>query len=653
MPKRTFDWYSRTNQILLDCFAFALSFTLAYAIRFEGLPSGADLRQFAGWLPIIVAARLFLYLGTGVYRRVWKFVSFNDAIEIAKSTAIVSFILVALRFGVGGNGPLAGWLRIPLSVIALDGLLALLGSLGLRGLRRSVYARQRRTAALRSIPRRVLLYGAGRAGIMLLKELETNHAYDVVGFIDDDPKKVGSIICNVRVAGNGDSLALVSQALRPDEIIVTMATASPATLAQALAKCQRANIPAKIIPSLKEILTGQVRISQLRETRIEEILGRESVEMPAFETVAGSAYAGKRILVTGAGGSIGSELVRQLTRLGPAEIAILDKDENSIYDLEQELKRRHVSARIAPQIADVRDAGRLRAIFERIAPEVVFHAAAHKHVPLMEEHPCEAVINNVAGTQNVIELAEEFGVQRFVFISSDKAVCPANVMGATKRIGELLVQASVGQRRTRFACVRFGNVLGSRGSVIPLFQNQIAAGGPVTVTHPEIVRYFMTIQEAVQLILCAGTIALGGETFVLDMGRPRNILEMARQMILLAGMEPGTDIEIAITGLRPGEKMFEELNAPTEELRRTHIEKLSVIEPLPRDASAFAADVRRLMQAARLNEREEVLEILQSMDLGFSQPAIKQLTAAAGAAASSAFQIARNPVTNIQPLPAD
>jgi FlaA1/EpsC-like NDP-sugar epimerase len=226
-------------------------------------------------------------------------------------------------------------------------------------------------------------------------------------------------------------------------------------------------------------------------------------------------------------------------------------------------------------------------------------------------------------------------------------------MGATKRIGELLVQASVGLRRTRFACVRFGNVLGSRGSVIPLFQNQIAAGGPVTVTHPEVVRYFMTIQEAVQLILCAGTIALGGETFVLDMGKPRNILEIARQMILLAGMEPDSDIEIAITGLRPGEKLYEELNAPTEELRRTHIEKLSVIEPTPRDASALAADVRRLMQAARLNEPEQLLEILHSMDLGFSRPALKTLTAAAGASANSAYRISSNAAVNPEPIQAD
>lgn len=659
MPKRSFDLYSRTNQILLDCFAFAFAFTAAYLIRFEGIPTGADLRQFPGWLPIVVAARLILYLGMGTYRRVWKFVSFNDAIEIAKSIALVSVALVILRVAVRGEGAFAEWLRIPFSVIALDGLLALLGSLGLRGLRRTVYARQRRTTALKSSPRRVLLYGAGRAGIMLLKELETNPAFDVVGFIDDDPKKVGSIIGNVRVAGNGETLRQVVQNLRPDEIIVSMATASPATLAQALAKCQRANIPAKIIPSLKEILTGQVRISQLRETRIEEILGRESVEMAGFESVAGSTYAGKRILVTGAGGSIGSELVRQLTRLEPAEIAILDKDENSIYDLQQELKRRCVIAGIRAQIADVRDAGRLHSIFTEFQPEVVFHAAAHKHVPLMEDHPCEAVINNVVGTQNVIALAEEFGVQRFVFISSDKAVKPANVMGATKRIGELLVHASAGLRRTRFACVRFGNVLGSRGSVIPLFQNQIAAGGPVTVTHPDVVRYFMTIQEAVQLILSAGTIALGGETFVLDMGKPRNILEIARQMILLAGFEPGVDIEIAITGLRPGEKLTEELTCASEELRRTHIEKLSVIEPASCDALALEADLRRLVQAARIHEPAEVLEVLRSMDLGYGSAPVKSLAAAAASGNGNSANLTpyrahpRNVGTEAESLQAD
>jgi FlaA1/EpsC-like NDP-sugar epimerase len=362
---------------------------------------------------------------------------------------------------------------------------------------------------------------------------------------------------------------------------------------------------------------------------MEEILGRESVEMPEFQEVAGATYQNKRILVTGAGGSIGSELVRQLLRLAPSRVAILDKDENSIYELEQELRMGQAPSVVEPQIVDVRDAGRLRTIFSEFRPQLVFHAAAHKHVPLMEAHSCEAVLNNVLGTKNMLEMAEEFGVERFVFISSDKAVNPVNVMGATKRIGEMLVQASAGSRRTRFACVRFGNVLGSRGSVIPLFQKQIAAGGPVTVTHPEVVRYFMTIREAVQLILCAGTLAMGGEIFVLDMGKPLNILELAREMILLSGMEPDVDVEIKIVGLRPGEKLSEELAASSEQLVRTRFDKLSVIEPRPCDERALAEDTRRLVQSAKNNDSAQLYDILRAMDLGFSSQVLKTRAAAA------------------------
>ncbi len=627
---KSFDVYSRTNQVILDGCAFVFSFTAAYIIRFEGWPAGADLRQFFGWLPILVAARLIVYVSLRIYRRIWKFVSFSDAIEIVKSIAIVSGLLAMLRLSIHGQGSFVEWARIPFSVIALEGLLSLLGSLGIRGLRRAWYARQRRSAAVSGgIPQRVLLYGAGRAGIMLLKELETNRLFDVIGFVDDEPQKVGSVISGVRVVGNGENLATVADKLRADEVIISMATASPATLARALAKCRRANIPAKIIPGLQEILTGRVRISQLRETRMEEILGRESVEMLEFKEVAGATYQNKRILVTGAGGSIGSELVRQLLRLNPSRVAILDKDENSIYELEQELRMAKVLSVVEPQIVDVRDAGRLRTIFGDFRPQLVFHAAAHKHVPLMEAHSCEAVLNNVLGTKNMLEMAEEFGAERFVFISSDKAVNPMNVMGATKRIGEMLVQAATGSRGTRFACVRFGNVLGSRGSVIPLFQKQIAAGGPVTVTHPEVVRYFMTIREAVQLILCAGTLAMGGEIFVLDMGKPLNILELAREMILLSGMEPNVDVEIKIVGLRPGEKLSEELAAPSEQLIRTRFDKLSVIEPRPCDERALAEDMRRLVQSAKNNDSAQIYDILHAMDLGFCSQVLKTRAAAA------------------------
>jgi FlaA1/EpsC-like NDP-sugar epimerase len=388
-------------------------------------------------------------------------------------------------------------------------------------------------------------------------------------------------------------------------------------------------VTAKIIPSLQEILTGQAQISQLRETRVDEVLGRDSVEVPQFEDLAGSTYRDKRVLVTGAGGSIGSELVRQLVRLAPSCIAILDKDENSIYELEHQLCLLRPLPSIEPMIADVRDSSRLRSLFQRFQPQLVFHAAAHKHVPLMELHPCEAILNNVGGTKNVIETAAEFAAERFVFISSDKAVNPSNVMGATKRIGEMLVQASTKFRSTRFACVRFGNVLGSRGSVVPLFQRQIAAGGPVTVTHPDVFRYFMTIPEAVQLILCAGTLARGGEIFVLDMGNPRNILDLAREMILLSGLEPEKDIQTKIIGLRPGEKLYEELVAANEKVTPTQFEKLSFIEPSGFNAAVLMRDVAELIQKARSNDAQEIVEMLSNMDLGF-RPQEARTMAAAG-----------------------
>jgi len=478
--------------------------------------------------------------------------------------------------------------------------------------------------------KRVLLYGAGRAGMMLRREIENNPVFDVVGFIDDDPDKVGSVISDTLVLGRGDDLESLVREWRVDEVIITMATASRSTLARALAKCRRTRIPAKIIPSLREILGGQVQISDLRDTKVEEVLGRESIEVGEFEILAGPTYRGRRVLVTGAGGSIGSELVRQLWRLNPSRIAILDKDENAIYELDQESRRRNVAISLDPHIADARDLSRLRAIFSEFRPQVVFHAAAHKHVPLMEMQPCEAVLNNVGGTRNVLEASSESSVERFVFISSDKAVNPVNVMGATKRIGEMLVQTELRTGHMRYACVRFGNVLGSRGSVVPLFKKQIADGGPVTVTHPDIVRYFMTIQEAVQLILCAGTLASRGEVFVLDMGRLRNILELAREMILLSGLEPEKDVFTTITGLRPGEKLTEELVAPFEKLSQTHIEKISMIEPRSIDRASFSSGVAELLESARRNDRRRLLEIFDAMELGYRSSLHRVHAAAAG-----------------------
>jgi lipopolysaccharide/colanic/teichoic acid biosynthesis glycosyltransferase/nucleoside-diphosphate-sugar epimerase len=366
-----------------------------------------------------------------------------------------------------------------------------------------------------------------------------------------------------------------------------------------------------------------------QEIHPEEFLGRKNVEVADLQVEVGSAYQGKCILVTGAGGSIGSELVRQLIRLKPERIACLDRDENSIYELEQELLLQSILANIEIQVADVRDAARLRAVFSEVRPQIIFHAAAYKHVPLMEKHPCEAILNNVGGTRNVLEVASQFGVESFVFISSDKAVNPAGVMGATKRIGEMLVQTIGASQDFRSACVRFGNVLGTRGSVLPLFKKQIARGGPVTVTHPHAERFFMTIEQAVRLILHAGALAQGGEIFVMDMGHPRNILDLARELILRRARGPAKNIKTTFTGLRPGEKLSEELAAASEILRRTRFENLSVIEPHPIDRPAFMHNLALLEQAAADNNRDQIFTIFGTMELGFNRRAAKVRAATA------------------------
>jgi FlaA1/EpsC-like NDP-sugar epimerase len=435
--------------------------------------------------------------------------------------------------------------------------------------------------------------------------------------VDDDPKKIGTVISGSRVLGDRKALGRLVRASKVDEVVISIAKADRRTLTQILARCEEIDVPAKIIPSVQELFQDRVNISQLRQVRIEDLLGRDSVEVSEFDEEVRQTYATKRILVTGAGGSIGSELVRQLLLLNPSSIAILDKDENSTYELQQELTFRFPEARIEPQIADVRHGERLRAIFQEFKPQVVFHAAAHKHVPLMERHPCEAVLNNVFGTKTLLEACRQHEVERFVFISTDKAVNPTSVMGATKGVGEMLVQTYANHGSLPAACVRFGNVMGSRGSVIPLFQKQIAEGGPITVTHPDVVRFFMTIPEAVQLVICAGSLGRQGEIFVMDMGNPRKVLDLAKEMVALCGLEPEKDIRIEITGLRPGEKLEEELVRPDERAAPTRFEKLFMITPQLPDVNEVTAGVTKLGRAARENNREAVYEALASMGIGY------------------------------------
>ncbi len=616
--KSPFNLYTRANQLIIDCGIFCLSFAASYVIRLEGFPPPAAIRQFLLCLPLVVAARLLTHWRWGIYRFVWRFVALSDVLAIAQSLSAVSVVLLAVRLFYPAGFPLAATVRLPLSVIAGEFLFSLIGSFSVRALRRILYERGRKSRPLAGKRlKRVVLYGAGRAGILLLKELRTQSSFEVVGFVDDDPLKVGTVVSGVDVLGNGEALADIVRHYAVEEVVIAMATASRSTLLRIRAKCDDIPITARIIPRLQEIVEGRLKVSQLRDIRIEDLLGREIVQTAAFDHEVQQDYAGKRILVTGAGGSIGSELVRQLLLFTPSRLGMLDKDENSIYELDQALKLRDPCAPVERVIADLRLRDRLWALLEEFKPQVVFHAAAHKHVPLMEEHPCEAVLNNVGGTKILFDACLDQGVERFVFISTDKAVNPTNVMGATKRVGEMIVQAEGDHNPMRSACVRFGNVMGSRGSVIPLFQNQIAEGGPITVTHPEVTRFFMTIPEAVQLVLCAGALASHGELFVLDMGSPRKILDLAEEMIRLSGLQPGKDIEIAITGLRPGEKLSEELTGADETRCSTRFEKLFRVIPTGFEASVFFESVAHLVRAAEASDSESVHEILRGMGIGY------------------------------------
>ena len=609
---------TRSDRALLDTAIFLCSFVAAYVLRFEGLPPRGDVQQMLLWLPCLLALRLSSHWYSGVYRLIWHFVSLRDALEIVKSLSVATLFLLAVRLVWPEHTALSTWAHVPLGIIAIEFLLSLTGSLSIRALRRMLYERERRAAFNSSQgSHRVILYGAGKAGRLLLRELETRRDVEVAGFLDDDPQKAGSVISGVTVLGTGEKLAEIAKRFRIDEIVISMATASRQTLAQIVAKCKEARIPSKIIPSLQEILDERVRISQLRKIDIEDLLGRRSVVLDAVDEGVKQVYRGKRVLVTGASGSIGRELVTQLLGLEPSRLLILDKDENGIYELEQERVLRFPQAAVESQIADVRQQGRIADVFTKFRPQIVFHAAAHKHVPLMEKVPCEAVLNNVLGTKVVFEACLATGAEQFVFVSSDKAVNPTSIMGATKKVGELLVQCLSRDTQMRTACVRFGNVMGSRGSVIPLFQKQLQEGGPLTVTHPEIVRFFMTIPEAVQLILCAGSLAGHGEVFVMDMGNPRKILELAQEMVLLSGLGLGRDIDIVITGLRPGEKLNEELTAETEISCSTRFGKLSKVTPRPVNPVEVLARISSLVQAAERNNVGNICKLLRAMDIGF------------------------------------
>ncbi|MGZ5338147.1 MAG: polysaccharide biosynthesis protein [Thermoleophilaceae bacterium] len=579
----------RLGQVGVDACLLAAAYYLAYVLRFdEGIPHRYD-NLLADTIAVTVAMKIAIFAMFGLYSKLWRFVDQKDFEAILKAVVVstVGLIAVLFLFSIGRVSP-------PRSVIALDFLLSLVFVGGARFAVRALVERPARGPFLERAANEVLIVGAGNGGQQVAFELRRNPALHsaAVGFVDDDPRKQGMRVAGHKVLGTTNDLARVLDGVQPDEVIIAIPSAPGIVRQKVVTACRDRAIPVRTLPTTFELLSGGLNLMrQLREVRVEDVLGREPVRVEIDRV--GAYLSGRVVLVTGAGGSIGAELSRQIARVSPKRIVLLENSENALFEIRRELEEERHFGRAAAVLADCKDATRMREIFAEHQPSVVFHAAAYKHVPLMEENPVEAVRNNAVATRIVAAAAGEAGVERFVLVSTDKAVSPATVMGASKALAEWAVEAAQNRwKQTRYASVRFGNVLGSSGSVVPIFRRQIAQGGPVTVTDPKMTRYFMTIPEAVQLIIRSGELALRGEVFVLEMGDPVKIVELAANMIRLAGLEPDVDIAIETIGRRPGEKIHEELFNPGERPQPTPAERIvcAVQPPLQPDwvESAFA-----------------------------------------------------------------
>jgi FlaA1/EpsC-like NDP-sugar epimerase len=591
--------------------AVGLALTAAFLLRFDfSFPAGlAPLLKQALLIAILVKLPIFEW--AGFYRGLRRFVSIPDLylVFLGNLAGSALFAVVSMVW----IGP-----EMPRSVLLIDALLCFVATALIRfsvricneafGLERS---RQERTG--------ILIYGAGAAGAELVREIHSNRStrYEVKGFLDDDPLKQHARVMGVPVLGSGRQAFAVVQRLnrrKPavGEIIIAMPTATGPQMREALANCRAARVPCKTVPGIDELLSGRVLTAQVRNLSVQDLLGRQPVQLD--EAPVKASIAGRSVLITGAGGSIGSELCRQVARFAPACLVAFDQAESELFKIENELREKYPGLELVTALGDIRDTGRLTEVLEQHAVESVFHAAAYKHVPMMESHVLEAVRNNIFGTWNLVRAARRQNVRSFVMISSDKAVNPICVMGATKRVCERIVSARrPGSADTKCVSVRFGNVLGSNGSVVPIFQEQIAAGGPIKVTHPEARRYFMTISEAVSLVVQASTKSQGSEIFVLDMGEPIRIVDLAENMIRLAGMIPYEDIDIQFTGLRPGEKLIEEINGKSESMLATYHEKLQIIREQPLSWDIITAWIDELEELLVARQEPEIIAHIQRL----------------------------------------
>lgn len=595
-----------------DALSLVVATLIAFAFRFEDISwIGENLRLVLPYMLLCVPLRLAVFYFAGLYRRLWRHASIGELQRLlvaGAAGAMISAVVGLLLLRATGITPT----RVPISVVLMDAMLAsafvalprLLARAGTWG-----HPQRRRDDQ----SKRTLVVGAGMTAKQVTKELLANPRLGMIpiGFVDDDPAKHRHMLCDLPVLGALSDIRTLIARHDVAEVVIAMPSASGAVVRQVVRSALDAGISTLTVPSLPEIISKKGNSASLREVEIQDLLRRDPVETDMASVAA--LATGETVLITGAGGSIGSELCRQLGRLAPTKLVLLGHGENSIFDIYHEMRETFPDVEIVPVIADVRDRARMTTIFARCRPHAVFHAAAHKHVPLMEDNLVEAITNNVAGTRNTVDAAVAAGVSRFVLVSTDKAVRPTSVMGASKRVAEQIVQYAATRHNKNFVSVRFGNVLGSRGSVVPSFLRQIRAGGPVTVTHPEMQRFFMTIPEAVQLVLQAGALGRGGEVFVLDMGEPVKVVDLATDLIRLSGLEPGRDIKIQFTGIRPGEKLYEEMFFSAENVLPTdHPKVLRARNGLLADGTMRKIEV--LAKAAEAGHEDEPLrELLRQL----------------------------------------
>ena len=600
----------RLWQLLVDGAIVAVAWVLAFELRFDhGLPVYYS-TLLNRTLPIVIAIQLAVFIAFGFYNRWWRYVSVHDMWSLVRGVIVACVVADLTVYFIS---PVHN-VRLPRTIAVTDFLLVLGMVAGVRLLARTVMERPGTNVVARG--KEVIVIGAGDAGRLIVQEMQRSRMlnYTPIGFVDDDPRKRNSRIMGVRVLGTLEELPQILREQRPDELLIAMPSVSGDVRGRIVETAQASKIPVKTLPGLYELITGDLNLAnQIRPVQVEDVLGREQVEVD-FEQV-GSYLRDHTVLVTGAGGSIGSELCRQIARVGPARLILIDNAETPLFEIERELVGERSFSAAVPVLADVNDSVRLRSVFERYRPQIVFHAAAYKHVPLMEANPLAAVTNNALATRAIASVAVEFGVERFVQISTDKAVNRQTVMGQCKLLCEWIVEA-FGHREdvtTEFVAVRFGNVLNSSGSVIPIFRRQIARGGPVTVTHPEMTRYFMTIPEAVSLVVQAGSIGTAGDIFVLDMGEPVRILDLAENMIRLSGRNPNTDIAISFIGSRPGETLHEELWADDESVSPTGHTKILRLQRSSIDPAWLDSQLGELEQLTQAADTLEVVAKLSTM----------------------------------------